>query len=105
MSKHNGSSIKELRELHHLSGSSSILNLQNVQHAGDAMEVNLKDKWSLSKLVLRWGHDNYNSENERNVHEELRLDTKLESLTIEHYGGTRFSNWFDACSLSNMVTI
>ena len=39
VSKHNGSSIKELRELHHLSGSSSILNLQNVQHARDAMEL------------------------------------------------------------------
>lgn len=105
VSKHNGSSIKELRELHHLSGSSSILNLQNVQHARDAMEVNLKDKRSLSKLVLWWGHDNYNSKNERNVHEELRPDTKLESLTIEHYGGTRFPNWFEACSLSNMVSI
>ena len=105
VSKHNGSSIKELRELHHLSGSSSILNLQNVQHTRDAMEVNLKDKQSLSKLVLRRGHDNYNSENERNVHEELRPNTKLESLTIEHYGGTRFPNWFEACSLSNMVSI
>ena len=62
VSKHNGSSIKELREVHHLFGSSSMLNLQNVQHARDAMEINLKDKRSLSKLVLRWGHDNYNSE-------------------------------------------
>ena len=39
-----------------------------------------------------WDHDNYNSENERNVHEELRPDTKLDSLTIEHYRGTRFPN-------------
>ena len=40
-----------------------------------------------------------------NVHEELRPDTKLESITIEHYGGTRIPNWFEACSLSNMVSI
>ena len=52
VSKHYRSNIKELGELLHLSRALSILNLQNVRHARDAMEVNLKDKQHLYKLVL-----------------------------------------------------
>jgi hypothetical protein len=105
VSKHSGSSIKELRELQHLSGSLSILNLQNVLHDKDAMEVNLKDKQDLSELVFEWGHGNDNSENERNVLEQLRPHEKLKCLTIKNYGGTRFPNWLEDCSFSNMASI
>ncbi|XP_050281660.1 putative disease resistance RPP13-like protein 1 [Quercus robur] len=105
VSKHNRSNIKELGELLHLSGALSILNLQNVRHARDAMEVNLKDKQHLYKLVLEWGHDKGSSENEINVLEHLCPYSKLESLTIENYGGTRFPKWLQDCSFSNMVYI
>ncbi|KAM4082158.1 hypothetical protein ACJW30_11G149500 [Castanea mollissima] len=103
--KHSGSSIKELGELHHLSGALSILNLQNVHHARDARDVNLKDKQYLSELVFQCGFDNVNSEKERHVLEQLCPHSKLESLTIEDYGGTKFPNWLEDCSFSNMVSI
>ncbi|KAL4600676.1 hypothetical protein ACB092_11G215400 [Castanea dentata] len=103
--KHSGSSIKELGELHHLSGALSILNLQNVHHAIDARGVNLKDKQYLSELVFQCGFDNENSEKERHVLEQLCPHSKLESLTIEDYGGTKFPNWLEDCSFSNMVSI
>nr|XP_023909309.1 putative disease resistance RPP13-like protein 1 [Quercus suber] len=103
--KHSGSSIKELGELHHLSGALSILNLQNVHRARDAKEVNLKDKHLLSELVFQCGFDNENSEKERHVLEHLCPHNKLESLTIEGYGSTKFPNWLEDCSFSNMMSI
>nr|POE66759.1 putative disease resistance rpp13-like protein 1 [Quercus suber] len=103
--KHSGSSIKELGELHHLSGALSILNLQNVHHARDAREVNLKDKQQLSELVFQCGFDIGNSEKERDVLEQLCPHSKLKSLTIKDYGGTKFPNWLEDCSFSNMVSI
>uniref|UniRef100_A0A2N9HM46 Rx N-terminal domain-containing protein n=1 Tax=Fagus sylvatica TaxID=28930 RepID=A0A2N9HM46_FAGSY len=105
VSKHSGSSIKELRGLQHLFGSLSILNLENVLHDKDGMEVNLKDKQDLSELVFQWGRDNDNLENERNVLEQLRPHEKLKCLTIKNYGGTRFPNWLEDCSFSNMASI
>ncbi|KAM3733712.1 hypothetical protein ACB098_11G157400 [Castanea mollissima] len=87
VSKHNMSNIKELGELLHLSGALSLLNLHNVQHARDAMEVNLKDKQHLYELVIEWGHDKDSSENEINVLEHL------------------FPKWLQDCSFSNIVYI
>ena len=59
------------------------------------MEVNLKYKQDLSELVFQWGCHNDNSENERNVLEQLRPHEKLKSLIIQNYGGTRIPNWFE----------
>ena len=103
----NGSSIKELGELQHLSGTLSISNLENVHRTKDAMEVNLKDKKYLSELELKWGwgHSNSNNENERNVLEQLRPHTNMKSLTIQCYCGERFPNWLGDCSFSNMVSL
>nr|POF14635.1 putative disease resistance protein [Quercus suber] len=69
------------------------------------MEVNLKDKKHLSDLVFQCGFDNEGSEKVRQVLEQLCPHTKLESLTIEDYGGTKFPNWLEGCSFSNMVSI
>ena len=63
--KHSGSSIRELGELRHLSGTLSILNLQEIDYGRDAMEAKLKEKKFLSELVLQWGDDTNDSENER----------------------------------------
>ena len=52
-----GSSIKELGELQHLSGKLSLLNLENVQSINkDTTEVILKNKQDLSELKLEWKH-------------------------------------------------
>nr|XP_028956315.1 putative disease resistance RPP13-like protein 1 [Malus domestica] len=52
LGKSTGSSIAELRELSHLGGKISILNLQNVVGAIDAL---LKDKKDLNEVELSWG--------------------------------------------------
>uniref|UniRef100_A0A2N9F514 R13L1/DRL21-like LRR repeat region domain-containing protein n=1 Tax=Fagus sylvatica TaxID=28930 RepID=A0A2N9F514_FAGSY len=103
--KHSGSSIRELGELRHLSGTLSILNLQEIDYGRDAMEAKLKDKKFLSELVLQWGDDTNDSENERNVLEWLCPHTNLKALTIEHYGGTSFPIWLGDRSFSNMVSL
>ncbi len=103
--KHSGSSIRELGELRHLSGTLSILNLQEIDYGRDAMEAKLKDKKFLSELVLQWGDDTNDSENERNVLERLYPHTNLKALTIEHYGGTSFPIWLGDRSFSNMVSL
>ncbi|XP_050278969.1 putative disease resistance protein At3g14460 [Quercus robur] len=105
--KHRKSSIRELGELRHLSGTLSISNLENVHCTKDVMEVNLKEKKYLSELELQWGlgHFSDNSEKERNVLEKLRHHTNLKSLTIRCYYGTRFPNWLGDSSFSNIVSI
>ena len=105
--EHSGSSIKELGELHHLSGALSILNLQNVHHAIDDREVNLKDKPYLSELEFQCGFDKKNLKNKRHVLvlEQLCPSTKLESLTIEDYGSTKFPKWLEDCSFFKMMSI
>nr|POE84069.1 putative disease resistance rpp13-like protein 1 [Quercus suber] len=103
--EHSGSSIRELGELQHLSRILSILNLQEIDCARDAMEAKLKDKKFLSELVLQWGDDSKDSQNERNVLEQFYPHTNLKALTIEHYGGTRFPFWLGDCSFSNMASL
>ncbi|KAL0007100.1 hypothetical protein SO802_008602 [Lithocarpus litseifolius] len=105
--EHGGSNIKELGELPHLSGSLCISNLENVYQTRDAKEVNLKDKKGLSELELKWGrdHENYDSEHERDVLEQLCPHTNLKSLSIISYYGAEYPSWLGACSFSNMVSL
>ncbi|KAM4072704.1 hypothetical protein ACB094_11G159000 [Castanea mollissima] len=105
--EHSGSKIKELGELPHLSGTLCISNLENVCQTKDAKEVNLKDKKGLSELDLKWGrhHENYDSEHERDVLEQLCPHTNLKSLSIISYCGAEYPNWLEACSFSNMVSL
>ncbi|XP_075647066.1 putative disease resistance RPP13-like protein 1 [Castanea sativa] len=105
--EHSGSNIKELGELPHLSGSLCISNLENVYQTRDAKEVNLKDKKGLSELELEWGrdHENYDSEHERDVLEQLCPHTNLKSLSIISYCGAEYPSWLGACSFSNMVSL
>ncbi|KAL4600746.1 hypothetical protein ACB092_11G220900 [Castanea dentata] len=105
--EHSGSNIKELGELTHLSGTLCISNLENVCQTRDAKEVNLKDKKGLSELDLKWGRhrENYDSEHERDVLEQLCPHTNLKSLSIISYCGAEYPNWLEACSFSNMVSL
>ncbi|KAF3964944.1 hypothetical protein CMV_010820 [Castanea mollissima] len=105
--EHSGSNVKELGELPHLSRSLCISNLENVYQTRDAKEVNLKDKKGLSELELEWGRrsENYDSEQERDVLEQLCPHTNLKSLSIISYCGAEYPSWLGACSFSNMVSL
>ncbi|KAL4600751.1 hypothetical protein ACB092_11G221400 [Castanea dentata] len=103
-----GSSIKELGELQHLSGKLSLLNLENVQCINkDTTEVILKNKQDLSELKLEWkrGHGAEDSEKERILLEQLCPHTNLNSLTITNYEGTSFPKWLGDSSFSKMVSM
>ncbi|XP_065617056.1 putative disease resistance RPP13-like protein 1 isoform X2 [Quercus suber] len=103
-----GSSIRELGELRHLSGNLSIFNLVNVQCINkDTTGVILKNKEDLSKLELKWkpGHGTDDSEKERILLEQLCPCANLNSLTITNYEGTSFPKWLGDSSFSKMVSI
>ncbi|KAM4072709.1 hypothetical protein ACB094_11G159400 [Castanea mollissima] len=103
-----GSSIKELGELQHLSGKLSLLNLENVQCINkDTTEVILKNKQDLSELKLEWKRDHgaEDSEKERILLEQLCPHTNLNSLTIANYESTSFPKWLGDSSFSKMVSI
>ena len=97
-----GVTFKELGELPHLSRSLCISKLENVYQTRDAKEVNLKDKKGLLELELEWGggRENYDSEREREVLEQLCSHTNLKSLSIISYCGAEYPNWLRACSFS-----
>ncbi|KAB2604112.1 disease resistance RPP13-like protein 1 [Pyrus ussuriensis x Pyrus communis] len=100
LGKSTGSSIAELRELSHLGGKISILNLQNAVGAIDAL---LKDKKDLKEVELAWGPEvSDDSVKERHVLERLQPSVNLVKLTIKRYGGTSFPNWVGDSSFSNL---
>ncbi|KAI5342430.1 hypothetical protein L3X38_010305 [Prunus dulcis] len=71
--KSTGPSIGELRELPQLRGKLSILKLQNVVDARDALQGNLKDKKDLKELELEWSdEDADDSLNEKDVLDKLQ---------------------------------
>ncbi|KAB2616466.1 disease resistance RPP13-like protein 1 [Pyrus ussuriensis x Pyrus communis] len=100
LGKSTGSSIAELRELSHLRGKISILNLENVVRAIDAL---LKDKNDLNEVELEWGYKVlHDSVKERQVLEGLQPSVNLVKLTIRFYGGTSFPNWVGDSSFPNL---
>ncbi|CAN6559008.1 unnamed protein product [Malus baccata var. baccata] len=98
LGKSTGSSIAELRELSHLGGKISILNLQNVVGAIDAL---LKDKKDVNEVELSWG-DVVSSDSEIYVLERLQPSVNLVKLAIRCYGGISFPNWVGDSSFSNL---
>ncbi|XP_050140003.1 putative disease resistance RPP13-like protein 1 isoform X2 [Malus sylvestris] len=100
LGKSTGSSIGELRELSHLGGKISILNLQNVVGAIDAL---LKDKKDLNEVELAWGYDVSNDfVKKKHVLERLQPSVNLVKLTIRYYGGISFPSWVGDSSFSNL---
>ena len=103
-----GSTIKELGELQHLSEKLSLLNLENVQCINkDTTEIILKNKQDLSELELEWkhGHGTKNSKKERILLKQLCPCTHLNSLTITNYESTSFPKWLGDSSFYKMVSI
>ncbi|KAL6326905.1 hypothetical protein AAG906_012181 [Vitis piasezkii] len=105
--KDGGARICELRDLSCLGGALSILNLQNVVHATDALEANLKDKKDLEDLVFSWDPNAIvgDSDNQTRVLEWLQPHNKLKRLTIEYYCGVKFPNWLGDSSFMNLVSL
>ena len=104
--KHSGASIAELRHLSHLRGALSIFNLQNVVHAIDALEANLKEKKGLDYLVFEWDPKNVvdgDLNNQTKVLEKLQPHTNVKRLRIQHYNGTEFPKWLGDHSFMNIV--
>ncbi|XP_054816829.1 putative disease resistance RPP13-like protein 1 [Prosopis cineraria] len=98
------SNIKQLGKLN-LQGELSIFELQNVVHGMDASTVNLKEKKCLDELSFQWSPDCHNnSQNERYVLEKLQPHQNLKKLSVMHYGGTRFPDWFSN-TLPNIVSL
>ena len=105
--KHDGSSIRELRDLFCLGRTLSILNLENVVDAMDAWEANVKDKKNLDELVLKWNDNGNNiavdSQNEASILEHLQPHKNLKKLMIDCYSGAHFPDWLGEPSFTNMV--
>ncbi|KAL7234208.1 hypothetical protein ACSBR1_017746 [Camellia fascicularis] len=103
--KCSGSGINELKEFHHLRAKLTISGLQNVKSGRDALEAKLKEKEHLEEIVLEWSNTTEDSQNEREVLENLQPHTNLKRLTIKRYGGTRFSEWLGDHSYSTIVSL
>ncbi|XP_061946988.1 putative disease resistance protein RGA1 [Populus nigra] len=95
----NGRRINELEGLNNLAGELSITDLVNVKNLKDATSANLKFKTDLSSLNLSW-HENGNGngtsviqENSEEVLDGLQPPSKLKSLRILGYRGSKFPNW------------
>ncbi|XP_060669566.1 putative disease resistance RPP13-like protein 1 isoform X1 [Ziziphus jujuba] len=101
----NAAKIGELRELQDLHGRLSLLKLNNVSRAKDALEAKLMDKKYLEELDLAWKDDTNDSKHDREVLENLSPHTKLKRLSVYGYGGTTFPNWLGNHSFCNIVFI
>ncbi|PNS96771.1 hypothetical protein POPTR_017G137700v4 [Populus trichocarpa] len=96
----NGRRINELEGLNNLAGELSITDLVNVKNLKDATSANLKFKTDLSSLNLSW-HENGNGngttsvihENSEEVLDGFQPPSKLKSLRILGYRGSKFPNW------------
>ncbi|KAK8357798.1 hypothetical protein V6Z11_A05G444700 [Gossypium hirsutum] len=86
-----GHSIKELGSLNELRGELEIRRLQCVRNKQEANGANLHLKEKLCKLIFdfKWS-SSYNSEE---VMEGLQPHSKLQSLTVNGYGGNSFPSW------------
>ncbi|XP_022756851.1 putative disease resistance RPP13-like protein 1 [Durio zibethinus] len=100
--------IGELKGLLHLRKELSILGLENVVDARDAMDYILKDKQGLDGLDLQWSHeflDHGNGEDGMPVFNMLQPHENLKKLRIVFYGGRKFPSWLGGSSWANIVDI
>ncbi|RVW74221.1 putative disease resistance RPP13-like protein 1 [Vitis vinifera] len=100
--KHGGARLGELRDLAHLQGALSILNLQNVENA---TEVNLMKKEDLDDLVFAWDPNAIvgDLEIQTKVLEKLQPRNKVKRLSIECFYGIKFPKWLEDPSFMNLV--
>ncbi|XP_021296032.1 putative disease resistance protein At3g14460 [Herrania umbratica] len=94
-----------LKDLQHLQGELSILQLENIVSARDALEASMRDKKLLVKLDLEWDGHTYDTKCEREILDKLQPHKNLKILAINYYGGTRFPDWLGDHSFSNIETL
>ncbi|GLT34303.1 hypothetical protein SLA2020_088260 [Shorea laevis] len=100
--KTNGLRLSDVKNLLHLRGCLSILDLQNVSDNLDAKQSNLHMIEALDELVLEWTSDFNDSREGSDIVLELlsslRPHQNLKKLTISCYGGKQFPSWIgDQC--------
>ncbi|CBI33201.3 unnamed protein product, partial [Vitis vinifera] len=95
--------INGLKDLAHLQGALSILNLQNVVPTDD-IEVNLMKKEDLDDLVFAWDPNAIVrvSEIQTKVLEKLQPHNKVKRLSIECFYGIKFPKWLEDPSFMNL---
>ncbi|XP_024031503.1 putative disease resistance protein At3g14460 [Morus notabilis] len=105
LGKGSGASIRELGQLQNLRGTLSVLGLQNIVCAKDALDISFKDKKHLKELVLEWDANAVvdDTQKERELLDKMQPHTNLKRLTIKNYGGTIFPHWLGNPSFSNIV--
>ena len=101
--KESGSTIKELGGLLYLRGTLRISKLQNMVSLEDAVEARLKEKAQLDELMLEWGDDTADQENDRRVLTMLEPHANLKKLSIKFYHGTSFRGWLGNKEFPYMV--
>ncbi|KAJ9685518.1 hypothetical protein PVL29_017529 [Vitis rotundifolia] len=103
--KHGSARVGELRDLAHLQGALSILNLQNVENAMEDIEVNLMKKEDLDDLVFAWDPNAIvgDLEIQTKVLEKLQPHNKVKRLSIECFYGIKFPKWLEDPSFMNLV--
>ncbi|GKV46327.1 hypothetical protein SLEP1_g53312 [Rubroshorea leprosula] len=99
--------LSDVKNLLHLRGYLSILDLQNVLDNLDARQSNLHMIGALDELVLAWTSDfddsREGSDIEAKVLSSLRPHQNLKKVTINCYGGKQFPSWIgdqSFCKLS-----
>ncbi|XP_037494095.1 putative disease resistance protein RGA4 [Jatropha curcas] len=101
--------IREVMNLPHLEGQLRIEELQNVARIEDANLVDLKKIENLDDLALVWTHKLRDSPREEDhefqVLNLLEPHQKLESLSVQFYGGKQFPLWIGDPAFTNMVDL
>ncbi|XVF18565.1 hypothetical protein REPUB_Repub11eG0033700 [Reevesia pubescens] len=104
-----GHRIREMKQLSNLRGDFCLSGLENIVKHQDALESTLSDKSGVDRLKLKWSEDFDNNIRNKEVEERvlnaLRPQKKLEKLTIENYGGAKFSAWIADISCKNLLSL
>uniref|UniRef100_A0A0E0ARR6 Uncharacterized protein n=1 Tax=Oryza glumipatula TaxID=40148 RepID=A0A0E0ARR6_9ORYZ len=101
--KEDGFDISQLGSLNEISGSLSILGLENVTKKEEATQARIGDKMDLRTLSLTWGSVSGSCTVQREVMEGLKPHEDLASLLVFNYAGSTPSWWLrDDFSLRNL---
>ncbi|XP_042502314.1 putative disease resistance protein RGA3 [Macadamia integrifolia] len=100
--KNKGARLGDLKNLVHIQGGLSILQLENVDGLNETIEANLKDKQKLDRLWLCWGDGERRNDEEETI-EHLEPPMGIEELNIEYYFGERMPRWI--VILPNLVKL
>ncbi|XP_031264013.1 putative disease resistance RPP13-like protein 1 [Pistacia vera] len=100
------SNLKDLKELKFIRGELYISRLENATDCHETRDSILCDKKDLEVLVLEWSSSMPSrDEEEKIVLDILQPHKNLKELTINNFGGKKYSSWIGDPSFSNMVVL